>query len=113
MLRWFRIVLSALALAAFAVPGAGGAVAAMAGHSCESMSAVGDEAHDCAPGQDDRGAALPRCAEFACGLAQPLPPPAAPLLSRVAQPIAAPALLRESPELGGLSGPPELRPPIA
>lgn len=108
MLRWVRLLISILALVAALASGAGGAFAARGGHSCAEMS-MGDcpDSHGC----DD--AALQGCAQFVCGQCQTTLPLHEAFLSPVALRPMAPSLPRDDLPLSALSGPPDLRPPIA
>ena len=108
MLRWVRLLISVLALVAALASGVSGAFAAKVGHSCAEMSM-----DDCPDGHCDDGAALPSCAQFVCGPSQTTLPLHLTFVSPMVVTLVAPSLPREDLLLGGVSGPPDLRPPIA
>lgn len=110
MVRWLRVLLAALALASVFLSGAGGASAVEAGHSCDGMS-LGANMEDC-HGSTSDAATSPDCAAVVCGQATVLPPYET-FLARMIVAAAAPLAPRDDRDRGGLSGSPDLRPPIA
>ncbi|MDE2361105.1 MAG: hypothetical protein KGM42_00395 [Hyphomicrobiales bacterium] len=108
MLRWLRLVLSALALAGLLSAGEGGAFAAKAQDHHHCMSMMGD---DC-PGGDDHGAMPPCCVTPACPMLQGLLSPEAAVVSPISATLLA-LPLRDDEHSFGVRAPPDLRPPIA
>jgi hypothetical protein len=108
MPRWVRLLISVFALAAvLAGGGTGGAFAAKTGHACAEMS-VGD----CPDGHCDNDATSPNCAQFVCGQLQIALPFLDVLISPAILTLMAPLPSRDDLLFSGLSGPPDLRPPI-
>jgi hypothetical protein len=107
MLRWVRLLISVLVVVAALAGGTGGAFAVKVGHSCAEMSM-----DDCPDSRCDEGSAFPSCAQFVCGQSQTTLPFYQTFLSPMVVTLVAPSLPRDDLLLGGLSGPPDLRPPI-
>lgn len=112
MSRWAQSFIVLLALLAILASGIGGVWASKATSHCDGMVGMMNM-DDCPEGMKDEGADAPDCAALNCGLTQTiLPPHAAVIFSTIAT-SASPLTPRDDHERCGLSGPPELQPPIA
>jgi hypothetical protein len=108
MLRWARLLISVLALVSALAGGAGGAFAVTGSHPCIEMGM-----DDCPDGHGHDNSALPGCAQFVCGQCQTTLPLHETFLSPMVLRLVAQSLPRNDLPLSALSGPPDLRPPIA
>ncbi|MGC1861009.1 MAG: hypothetical protein WA733_07760 [Methylocystis sp.] len=112
MRRWFRAVTVFLVLLALFAGGTGGAWAGKATHKCERMAA-GMVMDDCMQGHGDEGGVIPSCPPMACVSAQIFLLSQDNFLTPIVIRLVSASLPSDEPDLGGLSGPPDLRPPIA
>jgi len=109
LLRLLRTLLPLLALASLLV---GGAPAARDHHSCEGMSAASME--DCHnSGGDHASQAADDCGALFCAQMQAAAGPLETTSHRPRRPVSAPLATPSDADLAGLTGAPDLRPPIA
>ncbi len=111
MLRWARPLIVVLTVLALLAGGTSGAWAGKAAHECDGMTAS-MVMEDCMRGGGD-GGAMPGCPPLTCVSAQIFLPPAGNFVSPIVIQFVSASLPRDDLDLDGLSGPPNLRPPIA
>lgn len=112
MSRWARPFIVLLALLVVLTSGMSGAWRSKAAHQCDGMVGIMNM-DDCLENMDgDRAGALD-CATLTCGLTQPILPAHETIITSIIATCASPLTPRDDRERCGLSGPPDLRPPIA
>jgi hypothetical protein len=104
-LRWLRLLVSALIVVS-ALTGAAAGFAAPGAHSCAGMTATDD-----CPDHSDRGAIPRRCDSLVCGVVQLAPTSSQEPMTAAEVDLA--LLPCDDAIQSGLSGPPDLRPPIS
>lgn len=114
MSRWARSFIVLLALLAVSTSGMSGAWASKATHQCGgTVGMMNMNMDDCLESMNgDRAGALD-CATLTCGLTQSILPPHEAVITSIIATCASPLTPRDDHERCGLSGPPDLRPPIA
>jgi hypothetical protein len=101
-----------LALLAVLTSGMSGAWRSKATHQCDGMVGMMNM-DDCLESMNgDRAGGLD-CATLTCGLTQTILPPHETVITSIIATCASPLTPRDDRERCGLSGPPDLRPPIA
>lgn len=114
MSRWAQSFIVLLALLAVSTSGMSGAWGSKAAHRCDGMVGIMNmNMDDCLESMNvDRAGALD-CATLVCGLTQTILPPHEIVITSIIATCASPLTPRDDHERCGLSGPPDLRPPIA
>ena len=112
MLRVARLLMLLLPLLALLATGNGFARTGKGPHHCEGMAA-GMTMDDCLHGDANGGGEPHGCVPAVCVGAALFLVPQSSSVFLVAPLIVSSVLPRDEGDLGGLSGPPELRPPIA
>ncbi|MGJ0395050.1 MAG: hypothetical protein ACR65U_02310 [Methylocystis sp.] len=113
MFRWAHPFIVIFALLAGLANGMTGALASNAVHQCDGMVVGMMNMDDCLESMNgDRAGALD-CATLTCGLTQTILPPHETVITSTIATCASPLTPRDDHKRCGLSGPPDLRPPIA
>lgn len=113
MSRWaqsFVVLLTLLVVLTSGLSGAWGSKA----HQCDGMVGIMNmNMDDCLESMNDDDAGALGCATLTCGLTQTILPPHETVITSIIATCASLLTPRDDHERCGLSGPPDLRPPIA
>ncbi len=114
MFRWAHPFIVIFVLLAALANGMAGALASNAVRHCDGMVGMTEmDMDDCLEGMNDDRAGALDCAALTCGLTQTILPPHEIVITSIIATCASPLTPRDDHERCGLSGPPDLRPPIA